>query len=183
MQLQVLPTVFSQTNSLQLTLPFSVRQRIYLHYRCQRGVLQQLMLIVVSVLVPRRRKWRQAMRKTRLATRNDDSAASGTIIANFESRVSAAHSAKQNKRRVRTWRGQEMPIFLLDGEPMGTAQSLGDDTHAVVRQPRWALLHRMKGSTDYALAWSPISVGCEPGRLGCVFSQPIRLVGAPVARG
>ena len=42
-------------------------------------------------------------------------------------------------------------------EPMETAQSHGDDTHAVGARPKWAREHGLQR------VWSLVSVGCEPG--------------------
>ena len=44
-------------------------------------------------------------------------------------------------------------------EPMETAQTHGDDTHAVVARPKWAREHGLHR------VWSFVSVGCEPGHI------------------
>ena len=53
---------------------------------------------------------------------------------------------------------QEMSMSCCMCEPMETAQSLGDDTHAVVLGPMWASEHGL-----HCVVWSLLSVGCKPG--------------------
>ena len=43
-------------------------------------------------------------------------------------------------------------------EPMETAESLGDDTHAVVARPKWAREHGL-----HTECGPVVSMGCEPG--------------------
>ena len=52
-----------------------------------------------------------------------------------------------------------MPMSCCMCEPMETAQSLGDDTHAVAMGPMWAGEHGL-----HCVVWSLMSVGCKPGQ-------------------
>ena len=75
----------------------------------------------------------------------------GQIIANFSNPNICAEQSEQQGKCAKMWRRQRRDHILLHGEPMGIAQSLGDDKQTVVTQPSGAQEHALHFNVAYCV--------------------------------
>ena len=80
----------------------------------------------------------------------DSSSSRGIYLRLFDSGFCREHSQAWEKFREDV---EDSTVCCCMCEPQETAQSLGDDTYAVLGRPRW------RSSSDCAVAWSLVSVG------------------------
>ena len=82
-------------------------------------------------------KWRPAGRKIRVATVAHYNHVSGEAIAKFSNEVSRRQRfPTRGVVRLHVEARRKHPMSCCMREPTGTAQSLGDDAHAVVKRPK-----------------------------------------------